>query len=97
MVIVTRAQDIGFDEPLFVVACSASVRPDRLIEGDLVPLPFDPQGRARTGFRRPTYAIPAWLLKVRPSQLGRRIGHIPSDKLAAIIDRLPADPSAEMT
>lgn len=97
VVLVTQSQDVGLDEPVFVVACSASVLRQQQETSDVVALPWDTRGRARTGFRRQTWAIPAWMLKVRPSQLGRRIGRVPNDKLADILDRLPPDPSGDIT
>jgi hypothetical protein len=95
VIIVTASEDIGFDEPIFAVACTASLRPGQSDEA--VPLPWSRTGQAQTGFRRPAHAVPSWLLKIRPSQLGRKVGHIPTDKLQLILERLPPDPSADMT
>jgi hypothetical protein len=92
VVVVTRSEDIAMDLPLFVVACTASAKPEQIASGQAVPLPWSRQGTAGTGFRRPTWAVPAWLLRVRPSQLGRRVGHVPSNRLQQIIAKLPPDP-----
>jgi len=97
VIIVTRSDDIGLDHPLYVVGCSASIRQAQIDAGETVPLPWSKQNVAATGFRRPTWAIPKWMLKVRPSQLGRCVGHVPSSKLDEIISKLPADPSADLT
>ena len=94
VVVVTAKEDIGLDNPIFVVACTASVFPRNR---EVVDLPWDRRGSARTGFRRPTWAVPAWMLKVRPSQLGAKKGHVPHGKLAAIIELLPPEPSGDMT
>jgi hypothetical protein len=91
VVIVTAPDDIGLDHPIVVVACTSSPLPSSVV----VALPWSPVGMAATGFRRPTFAVPAWTLEVRPSQLGRRVGHLPSDKLRMIIDLLPADPEPD--
>lgn len=94
VIVVTAEEDIGLDKPIYVVACSASVLQT---QGEVVELPWHPLGQARTGFRRQTWAIPIWMLKVRPSQLGDYKGHIPHDKLAVIIDQLPLDPCADLS
>lgn len=95
VVVVTRSEDLAMDLPLFVVACTASAKPDQIDAGRVVPLPWSRQGTAGTGFRRPAWAVPAWLIPVRPSQLGRRVGHIPSTKLQEIISKLPPDPHSQ--
>ncbi len=94
VVVVTDSGDIALDLPLYVVACTASAKPEQIEAGQAIELPWSRQGMARTGFRRRTWAIPAWMLRVRPSQLGRRAGHIPSTKLAEIISALPEDPGS---
>ena len=94
VVVVTEAEETILDEPIFVVACTATATGD---EPDRIALPWSRIGAARTGFRQQTWAVPKWMLKVRTSNLGRRVGHIPSDKLHAILDRLPDDPSVDMT
>lgn len=89
VVVVTREEDVGLDQPIYVVACSASLMPDQ--QANAVALPWSRQ-HCLTGFRRPCWAVPAWLLRVRPTDLGRFVGRVPSDKLEAIIRLLPPDP-----
>ena len=89
VVIITRQEDIGLDQPIYVVACSASLTPEQ--QARAVALPWSRQ-HCSTGFRRPCWAVPAWLLRVRPADLGRCIGRIPLDRLEAIVRLLPDDP-----
>jgi len=93
--VVVVSADVFLDQPVFVVACSSTIRPEQ--EPECVALPWHRQGLARTGFRKPTWAVPRWLLKVRPSDLGRQVGDVPRDKLNAIIAMLPEDPHADLT
>ncbi|MCH7547025.1 MAG: hypothetical protein IID30_11560 [Planctomycetes bacterium] len=95
VVIVTREDEIVLDNPIFVVACSSSARRGDFDLANLVALPWSKQGPVRTGFRKPTDAIPSWLLRVRPSQLGRKAGTIPKNKLQIIVELLPDDPIAD--
>ena len=97
VIVVTPTEDIAMDLPLYVVACSSSIRDAQIESGRAVELPWSRQGMARTGFRRRTWAVPSWMLRVRPSQLGRRVGHLPSTKLRQIIENLPPDPAGDMT
>lgn len=89
VVVITNPEEMSLDSPIYVVACSSTVKPAQIDAGEAVELPWSPQGAARTGFRRRTWAVPAWMLKVRPSQLGRCIGRIPATKLQDIIAQLP--------
>jgi len=89
VVVVTRAEDIGLDQPIYVVACSASLTAEQQTRA--IALPWSRQ-HCSTGLRRPCWAVPAWLLRVKPTDLGRRVGRMPSDKLEAIIRLLPSDP-----
>lgn len=90
VLIVTESEDIGFDEPFYVVACSASLSPDQAKAA--VALPYHRGGQASTGLRDRTHAVPQWMLQVRPSQLGRKIGFVSKQKLEDILARLPTDP-----
>jgi len=89
VVVVTRAEDIGLNERDYVVACSASLTVEQQAIG--VALPWSRQ-HCSTGFRRPCWAAPAWLLRARPADLGRCVGRIPLDRLEAIVRLLPDDP-----
>ena len=97
VVVVTPEDEMILDRPIYVVACTASLRPDAITDS-VVLLPWHAEGRVSTGFRRLTYALPEWLLKVRPSDLSQqRSGYLRSRELQAIIDRLPPDPFADLT
>lgn len=91
VIIVTREEDIGFDRPIFVIACSASLTADQ--QQTAIALPWSRHQTCSTGFKRECWAVPAWQLRVHPSDLGRRVGHIPSSKLSEILRRLPPDPA----
>ena len=94
VIIVTNAEDTlpVLDEPIVVVCCSSSVYPHKVESGEAIELPWDGQGRARTGFRRRTWAVASWLEKVKPSQLGRLVGVVPGNIMAEIIRQLPPEP-----
>ena len=91
VIIVTREEDIGLDRPIFVVACSASLTDSQ--QQTAVALPWSRHQSCSTGFKRACWAVPAWLLRVHPSDLGRQVGHVPSSKLNEILRRLPPDPA----
>ena len=98
VVVVTPEDEMFLDKPIYVVACTTSLLPDQMTADDVVPLPWHRDGRAATGFRRRTWALPKWLLKVRPSDLSQqRTGYLYNRALQAIIDRLPQDPVADLT
>jgi len=94
VIIVTREEDIGLDRPMYVVACSASLTVDQQRLG--VALPWSRHQHCSTGFRNECWAMPGWLLRVHPSDLGRLVGRVPSSKLNEILRRLPPDPADAM-
>lgn len=98
VVIVTNAEDIlpVLDEPILVVCCSGTVYPAQVEAGKAIELPWHPEGITQTRFRRATCVIPHWLLRIRPSQLGRLKGVVPGNVMAAIIERLPPDPVGDL-
>ncbi len=94
VIIVTREEDIGLDRPIYAVACSATLTDSQ--QQNAVALPWSRHQSCSTGFKRACWAVPEWLLRVLPSDLGRQVGHVPSTRLAEIIRRLPPDPAAAM-
>jgi len=90
--VLTHTERVLLDEPIACVAItSAPIDSD---DPNLVALPWNAQGRVGTGLRRPSWAVPNWLLALRPSDLLEYIGRIPRDKVDAIV-RLAADPEEE--
>lgn len=97
VVIVTSQDEVILDNPIFVVACTASLLPAQVTD-EVIAFPWHRDGMATTGFRRPTYAVPKWMLKVKPSDLAQhRTGYVNNKKLQAIIERLPKDPISDST
>ena len=95
VVLITDAVDVLLDEPIAAVACTSSAHAEQIAAGEAIPLPWHHTGRVASGLRRPTWAVPRWMLLLRPSQLGRQVGHIPSSKLDQIIAALPEDPGED--
>jgi len=93
VVIVTEAEDFFLDNPIYVVACTSTLLREQ--EAEAVALRWHPRrGMSCTGFTMPTWAIPTWIDKVRPSELDRYSGYVPTDTLKEIIARLPVDPQS---
>lgn len=90
VVIVTDTKDVMMDFPIYAVACTSTIYDHEKVNA--VEMPWSANGQADTGFRKPTWAMPEWILEVKPSQLCRRIGHAPKDLLRRIVEMLPPDP-----
>lgn len=89
VVIVTDTKDVMMDFPIYAVACTSTIYEHE--KANAVEMPWSANGQAETGFRKPTWAMPEWLLQVKPSQLGGRIGRAPKDVLRRIVEMLPPD------
>jgi mRNA-degrading endonuclease toxin of MazEF toxin-antitoxin module len=94
-VVVTRDEDLDAGAPVVVVAIS-TLLPGAL-PPDTVLMPYDPQGKARTGLKTRCAAVPGWIEVVAPSRIGPTIGHTPPKQRGAIAEILRrfADESAE--
>jgi len=90
VVIVTETQDIFFDREIVCVAITTS--PLSISSPDLVALPWDPHGRAKSGLRRMSWAVCSWLIALKPSELLEQIGWLPDHKTAAILEKLRTPP-----
>jgi len=92
VVIVTETAEIILTNPIYVVACTSSLKPEQ--KGEAVALPWHPRrGVSSTGFTKETWAVPKWLDEVLPTELRDYQGYVPADKLRQIIAMLPSDPS----
>jgi mRNA-degrading endonuclease toxin of MazEF toxin-antitoxin module len=65
----------------FAVACTSSAYPSDM---SAIELPSHPEGRARTGLRKKTWAVPQWALLIQRAQLGDYAGYISG----ALLDKL---------
>jgi mRNA-degrading endonuclease toxin of MazEF toxin-antitoxin module len=88
-VVVTATREIAADQPLRVVAITTRL-PVRLPE-DHVLLPWDPQGKARSGLRRKCAAVATWLVEIQIGDIRDLIGILPTAVTGQILSRMAAD------
>ncbi len=86
VVVVTSSDEISAGAPV-VGACITTTLPNPLTE-DYVELPWQPQGRVRTGLRRRCAALCTWLVQVDPAQIEETRGRVPGDQLTEIQTRI---------
>ncbi len=86
VVVVTSSDEISAGAPV-VGACITTTLPNLLTE-DYVELPWQPQGRVRTGLRRRCAALCTWLVQVDPAQIEETRGRVPGDTLTEIQTRI---------
>jgi hypothetical protein len=61
-----------------------------------VPLPWQAQGRARTGLDKPNAAVCCWFVAFNPADVVEAIGHLPPEPMRRIeeaIRRFRGDPN----
>ncbi len=76
------------DNPIYVVVCSSKIFEHQ--KPRAVALPFHPRkGVSPTGFTKPTWAFPDWILELKPSELRDYQGFVAADKLRQIAALLP--------
>ncbi len=86
VIILTRTQEIVFDEPLVAVAVTTTFpdpAPDTHVE-----LPWHPQRHPATQLCRRSAAVCNWLVPLRPSEIIEVRGYVPSKWLLTIIERV---------
>jgi mRNA-degrading endonuclease toxin of MazEF toxin-antitoxin module len=83
-VVVTATADIAADKPVRVVAVTTRLLTP--LPGDYVLLPWDRQGKARSGLRRRCAAVASWLAVIPVADVRQVVGVLPP----AVIDELLA-------
>jgi len=74
------------DSTLVAVAISSS----SLVSSSLtyVDLPWDAEGRARTGLRKPSTAVCDWIVEISADEITEIKGHLPAAPLALILEKV---------
>jgi hypothetical protein len=100
VVVVTPTADISTGRPLDVVAVTTRL-PTPLPE-DHVPLPWDREGKARSGLRRKCAAVAGWPARIATGDVQEVIGVLPGAvikellaKIAALRTLPPADAASD--
>jgi PemK-like, MazF-like toxin of type II toxin-antitoxin system len=95
-VIISPTADVLVGKPLRVAAITTRL-PDPLPQ-DYVLLPWDRQGKARSGLRRKCAAVATWLAEIPVKDVQQVVGVLPAtavgELLAKIAARLPPPPAA---
>jgi mRNA-degrading endonuclease toxin of MazEF toxin-antitoxin module len=81
VVIVTPNEAIAEGEPVVGVAITGTPDPPT---GFDVPLPWQAQGRARTGLDRPNAAVCRWFVTFTADDVIEAIGHVPPEPMRRI-------------
>jgi len=85
-VVVTATADIGADRPLHVVAITTRLPVP--LPADHVLLPWDPQGKARSGLRRECAAVATWLAELQVGDVREVVGILPTAVIGQILSKL---------
>jgi mRNA-degrading endonuclease toxin of MazEF toxin-antitoxin module len=94
-VVVTPTADIVAERPLRVVA--VTTRLSTPLPDDHVLLPWDPQGRARSGLRRRCAAVASWQAEIPVGDVRQVVGHLPPAVIGELLAKIAASlpPGAE--
>jgi len=84
-VIISETTQIQADGRIACVAITSSV-PDE-IPDDFVLLPFQPQGKVRTGLRMRSAAMCSWLFEISEDKIEKYVGLVPTQLMKEIIER----------
>ena len=88
-VIISETKQIEADGRITCVAVTTSV-PDK-VPYDFVLLPYQPEGRVRTGLRKRSAANCSWLFEITEDKIQGYIGIVPAQKLREILDLAEGD------
>lgn len=89
VVIVTPNEVIGEDVSLVGVAITGTPEPPMGFE---VPLPWQAQGRSRTGLDRPNAAVFCWYVAFNADDVIEAIGHVPPGSMRMIEEAIRQHP-----
>jgi mRNA-degrading endonuclease toxin of MazEF toxin-antitoxin module len=87
-VVVSATADIVAGQPVRVVAITT--RLPTPLPDDHVLLPWDRQGKARSGLRRKCAAVATWLAEIPLSDVRDTVGLLPSAVIAEVLARVLA-------
>ena len=87
-VVVSATADIAAGRPVRVVAITT--RLPTPLPDDHVLLPWDRQGKARSGWRRKCAAVTTWLAEISVSDVREIVGLLPSAVIAEVLTKVLA-------
>ena len=87
-VVVSATADIAAEQPVRVVAITT--RLPTPLPDDHVVLPWDRQGKARSGLRRKCAAVATWLAEIPLSDVREIVGFLPSAVIAEVLAKVLA-------
>lgn len=87
-VVVSATTDIAAGQPVRVVAITT--RLPTPLPDDHVLLPWDRQGKARSGLRRKCAAVATWLAEIPLSDVREIVGFLPSAVIAEVLAKILA-------
>jgi len=87
-VVVTPTADIHAGKPVRVVAITSRL-PNPLPD-DYVLLPWDRQGKARSGLRRRCAAVASWHVKIPVGALQEEVGILPPQAMGELLTKISA-------
>jgi hypothetical protein len=87
-VVVSATADIAAGQPVRVVAITTRL-PNPLPD-DHISLPWDRQGKARSGLRRKCAAVTTWLAEMPVRDVQQVVGILPPATITAILNQIPA-------
>lgn len=86
--VVSPTADLDAGGPLRVAAITTRL-PDPLPD-DHVLLPWDPQGKARSGLKRRCAAVASWLAEISVGDVKENVGILPPQVIRELISRVSA-------
>jgi mRNA-degrading endonuclease toxin of MazEF toxin-antitoxin module len=96
-VVISATEDIAAGQPVRIVAITT--RLSKPLPDDHVLLPWDRQGKARSGLRRPCAAVATWLAEIAVAEVQEVVGILPpavmSELLAKVAVDTPPTPPAD--
>ncbi len=87
-VVVTPTADIHAGKPVRVVAITTRL-PNPLPD-DFVLLPWDPQGKARSGLRRRCAAVASWQAEIAVGAVQEEVGILPPKAISELLTKISA-------
>lgn len=87
-VVVSATADVAAGHPVQVLAITTRL-PDPLPD-DHVLLPWDRQGKARSGLRRKCAAVASWLVQIPVSGVQEVVGVVPPDVVKQLLAKVAA-------
>jgi mRNA-degrading endonuclease toxin of MazEF toxin-antitoxin module len=92
-VVVTSSADIASEKALRVVAITT--RLEKPLPKDHLLLPWDPQGKARSGLRRKCAAVASWQAHIPVEDVKQVVGMLPASMIAELLAKMAPSPGPQ--